>query len=186
MTDSVVTLSMAERFRAASTLEEFVSASVEHGALWHAIITRSRKSLLPDDVLARARAIAEPRNVLVLLEDWCGDAVNTVPIMDAFALAVPAITLRVVSRDHNDDLMQAHRSPRGGRAIPVAIVYDGHFNELGWWGSRPRVLQAWVDSPEAQAMEKKLRYAGARRWYVQDRGVSTLSELMAVLERHTA
>ncbi len=186
MLHSALHTSIAERFAAAPTLETFADASKDHGALWHAIIARARRTVISEAVLERARAIAEPRKIFVLLEDWCGDAVNTVPVIDALALAVPNVTVRVVSRDLNDDLMQTHLSPRSGRAIPVAIVYDGHFNELGWWGSRPRMLQTWVDSPEAQRLDKQQRYAGIRRWYLQDRGASTLSELIAVLERHTA
>ncbi|MEP6764404.1 MAG: thioredoxin family protein [Gemmatimonadaceae bacterium] len=186
MNDTVTGQSIAERFAQASTLENFVGRSVEHGALWHAIITRARKTEFPEDILTRARAIGEPRYVLVLLEDWCGDAVNTAPVIDALGIAVPSITVRVISRDANDDLMQAHLSPRGGRAIPAVIVYDEKFNEIGWWGSRPAALQKWVDTPDAQALEKKVRYAGARRWYVQDKGISTLNELVAILERKSA
>ena len=186
MTDNETRLPIAERFRSASTLQDFVSASAEHGALWHAIIVRARKAELPADILARANAIGAPRYVLILLEDWCGDAVNTAPVIDALGIAVPSIQVRAVSRDANDDLMQAHLSPRGGRAIPAVIVYDENFKEIGWWGSRPDELQKWVDSAAAQALEKKVRYAGARRWYVDDRGRSTLAELIAILERKAA
>jgi hypothetical protein len=171
------------RFAAAQPLTAFIALATEHGALWNAIAARSQQAAFPLELMERARAIGSPRHMLVLLEDWCGDAINTIPILDAFAARVPSFTLRVLSRDANDDLMDAHLSPTGGKAIPVVIVYDEHFRELGWWGSRPAALQDWVQSDEAQALSKSERYAAMRRWYVQDRGVSTLAEVLLVLER---
>lgn len=172
---------MEARYKVAQTLPEFIETATEHGALWHAIATRTRAATIPDDILARAALVPTPRNLLVLLEDWCGDAINTVPVIDAFVARVAQFSLRVLSRDANDDLMQAHLSPRGGRAIPVVIVYDAHFSEVGWWGSRPAPLQRWRESDEARALTKPERYAYMRRWYVQDRGVTTLNELLDVL-----
>jgi hypothetical protein len=182
MTASFDTLALAERFARASTLDAFIDTAVEHAALWRAVANRSHHTPVPTDLSARAERIGAPRHLLVLLEDWCGDALNSVPVIDAFVSTIPGFTLRVLSRDANDDLMQAHLSPSGTRAIPVVIVYDEAFRELGWWGSRPRALQAWTDSDEAHALDKAEQYAFKRRWYVRDRGASTLAEIVTLLE----
>jgi hypothetical protein len=53
----------------------------------------------------------------VLSEDWCGDAVNSVPYLARLAELAPNLDLRVLARDENPDLMDAHLT-RGSRSIP--------------------------------------------------------------------
>ena len=84
------------------------------------------------------------------------------------------------NNDANPELMDSHLSPTGGRAIPVVILLDADFVERGWWGSRPRALQAWVNS-EGAALSKEDRYLEARRWYVADRGESTATEIAQLI-----
>jgi len=52
----------------------------------------------------------------VLVEDWCGDAVNTLPVIGRLAEHASNIELRVVGRDANLDLMDAHLT-NGSRSI---------------------------------------------------------------------
>src|SRR5690606_28194364 len=120
------------------------------------------------------------RNLLVLNEDWCGDAVNTVPYVAALAEAVPGFELRIVGRDANPDLMDAHLT-NGSRSIPVVIVLDEAYRELGWWGPRPRELQAWV-LDEGLALPAEERYREIRKWYARDKGRTALAEIVALLE----
>ncbi len=120
-------------------------------------------------------------HLLVLSEDWCGDAVNTVPIVARLAELAPNTDLRVLARDENLDLMDAHLTGTS-RSIPVVIVLDEEFNERGWWGPRPAALQQWVLGP-GRALEKDVRYREIRSWYARDKGVSTLRELVELMER---
>lgn len=72
------------------------------------------------------------------------------------------------------------RRPHGrSRSIPVVIVYDEDFDELGWWGPRPGELQEWVKTEGAE-LPKSDRYKELRRWYAKDRGRATITELMDV------
>jgi hypothetical protein len=60
------------------------------------------------------------------------------------------------------------------------IVYDEDFREVGWWGPRPGEIQEWVLS-EGLAMPSPERYKVVRRWYAEDKGRTTLRELLEVL-----
>lgn len=95
--------------------------------------------------------------LLVLAEDWCGDAVKALPPLAARAARAGNLDLRVLSRDANDDLMDEHLTG-GARSIPVVIVLDHAF------------------------IERSRRYREMRRWYARDRGASALHEVIAVLE----
>ena len=166
-----------DRFEGAEPLEQFLARIVANRDLWH--ITHRRAALSPEHA-ARAAVLPGRWHLLVLLEDWCGDAVNTVPFLDRLAEAAPDVTLRVLERDRNLDLMDAHLS-NGARAIPLVIVYDEAFRERGQWGSRPAPLQHWVRS-EGMAMEKDARYKQVRSWYARDRGLTTVEEVLRLLE----
>jgi hypothetical protein len=171
-------LTMKALFESAATLGEFVAAARENVELWTSMSARAR---VPVDLVERARRVPGRRHLLVLLEDWCGDGVNTVPAIAALAAAVPELELRVVARDEHPALMDAHLT-NGTRSIPIVIVLDEHFRELGWWGPRPAELQRWVLA-EGQALAKPERYREVRRWYARDRARTTIEEVVALLER---
>jgi hypothetical protein len=88
--------------------------------------------------------------------------------------------MRVVGRDENPDLMDAHLTNGRSRSIPIVIVYDEEFNEIGWWGPRPGEIQSWVMT-EGLSMPSPERYKFVRRWYAKDRGRTTLAELLDIL-----
>jgi hypothetical protein len=161
------------RFAAGITFPEFLAAAVEQPEFWRSSYERAK---VPDDLLDRARAMARPLRLAVLLEDWCGDATNTMPLLARFAEQVPGWELRVFARDANPDLMDAHLTGTS-RSIPVVMLLNEHGEELAWWGPRPRELQDWVLT-EGQSLEKAERYKHVRRWYALDRGRTTISEIL--------
>lgn len=171
--------SIADRYAAAPRFSEFLERAEQNAALWRDTYRLAR---IPEELVERARALPGRWHLLVLLEDWCIDAVNPVPVLARMAELAPAIDLRVLSRDENLDLMDAHLSPAGARAMPVVIAYDEGFVERGWWGSRPGPLQAWVDG-EGTALEKAEKYRHIRAWHARDRGRTTVDEVLALIER---
>lgn len=165
------------RFEAAESLSTYVAHTVANHDLW--LMTHKRATISADHA-ARAAALPGRWQLLVLVEDWCGDAVNSVPVIQRLADANPNIALRVLERDQHLDLMDAHLT-NGARAIPLVIVYDEGFVERGQWGSRPAPLQQWVQEHGLQ-LEKEERYKQVRTWYVRDRGAAIGEEMLAVLE----
>jgi ADP-heptose:LPS heptosyltransferase len=136
---------------------------------------------VPEEYVRRVAALGGAWHLLVLSEDWCGDAVNTVPVVAKLAELSTNLDLRVLARDENLDLMDAHLTGTA-RSIPVVMALDDEFREQGWWGSRPAELQSWVVGP-GRALEKDERYKAVRAWYARDAGKTTLEEVVATLER---
>ena len=169
---------MRERYLAGRTFDEFLAAAEKNVELWTAM---ARRAAVPSALLERAAALPGRWHLLVLNEDWCGDAVNTVPFVARLAELAPNLDLRILGRDANADLMDAHLW-RGTRSIPVVIAYDDDFVERGWWGPRPSELQDWAVG-EGRRLEKPERYKEIRRWYARDGGRTTVAELLALLER---
>ncbi len=168
---------MREYWERGLGFEAFLEVASANRQLWFDLYQRAR---IPLEVALRARALRHPWKLLVLSEDWCGDAVNTVPVLARLADEVPQLALRILGRDENPAVMDAHLTG-ASRSIPVVMVLDEDFREHGWWGPRPTPLQRWFLDTGTQ-MEKDARYREIRAWYARDHGATTLAEVMALLE----
>lgn len=156
----------------ALTFEAFLAASTQHKGLWEGLYQIAR---LPDWATGSLPA-GVARKLLVIAEDWCGDASSTVPILAKLAATVPGLELRVIRRDQHPDVMDRYLT-NGSRSIPIVIALDEAFRELGHWGPRPRELQAWVMENRLKVSKAEL-YPQVRQWYARDRGESTLREVL--------
>ena len=157
----------------ALTFDAFVAAcKAEHCGLWQGIYNLAR---IPPWALA-AVPTGEKRRLLVIAEDWCGDASNTVPIVAKLAEQVPGLELRVILRDQNPDVMDRYLT-NGSRSIPIVIALDESFAEVGHWGPRPAELQAWVMANRGILPKAEL-YPQVRKWYARDRGETTIREVL--------
>jgi len=171
-------MSLRTRYLAAPDFREFIDLAEKNAALW---ATQARLAKVGPEAVERVAALGGSWHLLVLNEDWCGDAVNTLPYIARLAELAPNVDLRVLGRDANPDLMDAHLTG-ASRSIPVVSVLDERYEERGWWGPRPAPLQAWVHT-EGRRLDPVEKYREVRRWYARDRGATTIAELVALLER---
>lgn len=169
---------MQDRYLAAPTFAQMLAAASDNIDLWSSIRARAT---VDDEAVRRVERLGGHWHLLVISADWCIDSVSLVPYLDALAARAPNLDLRIVDRDLNLDLMDAHLSPTGKRAIPVVVVYDERFEERALWGSRPKALQDFVDTATRTLPSDELPKA-KRRWYAVDRGRSTVEEIVALLE----
>lgn len=159
--------------------DDYLNREVQkHEEMWRGVYA---KSVVPDWALERAREIGGEWKLLVISEDWCGDAFNTVPVMARLAEVLPSVQIRIVKRDENLELMDEFLTS-GARSIPLAIVLRPDFSVAGRWGPRPPELQEFVLS-EKKAGQRPTDeiYREVRRWYARDRGESTLRQLLDVM-----
>ena len=168
---------LEDRFLKGETFSEFLARPKKYKELWDALYKRAA---IPEDILSRAKTLRQPWHLLVLSEEWCGDSLNTRPLVAKLTDAMPAVDMRIVGRDANPDLMDAHLTGTS-RSIPVIMLLDGDYAERGWWGPRPRPLQEWVIK-EGLALPKDDRYREVRTWYARDHGKTSLTELLDMIE----
>jgi thioredoxin family protein len=167
-----VTPDFSDLWRLATPWREYLKPEMEYSDLWRGIFERV---VIPDWASEGFRG-TPVRKLLVLATDWCGDAANTVPVLAGLAERVEGLELRVLDRDQFP-LVMARYLTEGSRSIPIAIALDASWSELGHWGPRPAALQAWMQANKATVPTPR-RYAYARKWYAQDRGETTLRELL--------
>lgn len=147
----------------------------EHAELWRGVWERAR---IPEAELARLAEIGGRWRLLVLSEDWCGDASNSVPVIARLAEQAPEIEMRVAKRDENPELMDLYLT-NGSRSIPLAVILDEEGAPVGRWGPRPVELQAFVLHEKRAGIRSNPEiYRDTRLWYARDRGGSTVREIV--------
>ena len=163
----------------AMTFDQFVAqARPEHQALWQGIYRHAAAPSWAVELLGDRQL-----HFLAISEDWCMDTSNTIPFLQRTAEAVPGIDLRLILRDKNPHVMDRYLT-NGSRSIPVLIILDGQFREVGKWGPRPADLQSWVLEnrpllPKAEVVKEE------RRWYARDKGETTIREVLQSIRTST-
>lgn len=173
---------LRRQWEQALSFADYVAAAKELPDLWPSLYERAK---VPPEAAERARRLPALVRLLVLSEDWCGDSVNTLPVLQRLAEASDGrLEMRILARDAHPELMDAHLSG-ASRSIPVVMALDDDFRERGWWGPRPAPLHRWVIE-EGLALPKPERYLQVRTWYVRDRGATLLAEIFPLLEAAAA
>src|SRR5450759_4771127 len=165
------------RYCEGETFSEFMARPTRNQELW---VGTTHHVIIPIETSARVEALGGHWHLLVLSEDWCGDAVNIVPVIAKLAESVSNMDLRILSRDENLDIMDTHLTGKS-RSIPIVILLNKKFQECGWWGPRPSPLQKWVVE-EGILLPKDERYKVVRKFYAGDRGLTTMREIVDMLE----
>jgi len=169
---------------AAVPFGQFLESVEEKADLWRSYADRAR---LHADELARVSELPAARQILVLAEDWCGDAIRSVPTIVALAEAAENVEVRILDSDRFPAALTQHLT-KGARAIPIAVVFDEHGEQIGVWGPRPAALQAELRAKlrtegAPSADDKGEFYAPIMAWYAKDRGRTVAQELLMLLER---
>ena len=125
-----------------------------------------------------------PKSVclLVITESWCGDAAQIVPVVHKIAELNPKITMKLVFRDENEELMNLFLT-NGGKAIPLVVFLDLEDKVLAHWGSRPSVAAKMVEEEKAKNGKLSPEFKEElQRWYNQDKGATIVDDFKKILE----
>ncbi|AVR44369.1 thioredoxin family protein [Christiangramia fulva] len=117
---------------------------------------------------------------LVILESWCGDGAQTIPLLNKIAEATDKIELKIIIRDENDEIIDQFLT-NGTRSIPKLIILDEDLEVLDVWGPRSKEATRLV-------LEYKKRYgridgafkAQLQLWYNKDKGQNIIRELIKI------
>lgn len=140
--------------------------------------------VLEPAVLAALERLNKSLTWVVITEGWCGDAAQNVPIIAKIAEASAGkITLKLVLRDQNLELMDLYLT-NGGRSIPKLICFNAETQEeLGTWGPRPATAQELFYSLKSKGLPKEEFIAAIHNWYASDKTETMQLELAELLEK---
>lgn len=89
-----------------------------------------------EELRSAVKSVDEPQLWMVLTEPWCGDSAFLLPVIAEAAALNEAITLRILLRDDNLDIMDQYLTG-GSRSIPKLVVFSEEGEERFTWGPRP-------------------------------------------------
>ena len=118
--------SLGRRFDHAMPLDAFIASAQVNRELWTSV---ARRATVPEGLVARAARLPT-RGLLVLLEDWCGDAVHTVPPLAALVQATPQLALWALARDANLQKERWHPVALAASTPVGVILADGPRREV--------------------------------------------------------
>jgi len=170
-TDFRATWEQAEPF------SRFLERVTKLQSLWEG---SARNAAVPEWAAKKFAALPNGLRMLVLNADWCLDSASAVPVLACLAESVSGVELRVLDRDAYPEIMDQYLT-NGTRSIPLAILLDRDFKEMGRWGPRPKELQVFVLQHYERDMSKEAVHLEIRKWYVADRGNAMLREITEVI-----
>lgn len=119
-------------------------------------------------------AISSPQLWMVLTDDWCGDSAFSLPIIARAASLSDQVTLRILRRDDNLDIMDQYLT-NGSRSIPKLVAFSEDGEELFQWGPRPADAAALREKLIAEGAEGKDVVEQLIGWY-EDGGYEDVEE----------
>ena len=138
---------------------------------------------LNEDIIQAVKELTHKANWLVISEHWCGDASQSLPVLNALVqLSDGKIDLKIVYRDENLELMDAHLTGTS-RSIPKLIQLDSHFNITGIWGPRPSVAQKLVLDLKKNPETAKNYNEVLHKWYADDKQQAIQKEVLKLLQK---
>jgi len=108
---------------------------------------------LPEDEEFYSKLKEKNLRVIVITEDWCGDAMMNTPVLLHLAKKTN-MEVRMILRDSNLELMDQYLTNGKSRSIPIFIFIDEAGNEVAKWGPRAEPVQKYVDEIRADLPDK--------------------------------
>ena len=106
---------------------------IAHTKLNASRIRRIDKTVsIAEDQLKVFQNISEKQVWLVLLESWCSDGAQAIPVFNKVAKSTPKIELKIIMRDENPKLMDRFLT-NGTRSIHKLLVSNEEGDLLHIW-----------------------------------------------------
>ncbi|MHB0947880.1 MAG: thioredoxin family protein [Gemmatimonadaceae bacterium] len=171
---------MPERFHeAAWDYRAFRGDDTAKVALWTASDVKARSVVRP--YLQRVLAIPRRQHLLVVAENWCPDAANSLPYLAQLADAAPNVDLKVLRKADAPDLLAKY--PLGDRqATPLVVIMDSKWQVRGVWIEQPEALQRRIAALKADGLTQDAIRSHVNAWYAADSGRAMLDEITRLLD----
>ncbi len=123
-----------------------------------------------------------PQLWMFITDDWCVDSAYSLPIIRDAAALRDDITLRLLIRDENQDLIDQYLT-NGNRNIPIFAGFDAGDNQLFRWGPQPAVIRDIRAKLQAAGAEGRVVARTTVDWYADDGWIEVEKELIEMFSR---
>lgn len=164
-----------ERFKQGMTFQQYLD---QMGTNKEKFVEFLREiKIRPEDREALKRLGGKKLNVLVITEDWCGDALYNFPVLAKLVEGLPNVEMRVFLRDQNPDLMDQYLNQGIYRSIPVFAFFDENMKEVARFIERPPKVTEVIEQKMLE-VRRALRAERKEEW--RQAVVDEIRELLKV------
>ena len=149
-----------ERFEQGMTFQQYLDQMGTNKETFTKFLSEIK--IRPEDKDALAK-LGKKLKVMVITEDWCGDALYNVPVLAKLVEGSPNIELRVFLRDKNPDLMDQYLNQGLFRSIPVFAFFDESMNEVARLIERPGKVTEQLEKKMLE-VRRSLRAENLEQW----------------------
>lgn len=158
-------------------------AMFNYGKLGRQRMKRLGKTVkLNESLIKKARNFNRKMIWLIITEGWCGDAAQSIPVIEKIADENSNIETKYILRDENLELMDQYLT-NGGRSIPKLIALDAEtLEEIGTWGPRPKIAMDYFLEMRESGEEKSKMMENLQRWYLKNKEQEIQNEFEVLLD----
>lgn len=143
--------SLETYFKNSQPLDQYIEAMTENKE--NLLSIYNSFSTPEDDGRLEKIKASNYSKVLVITEDWCGDAMMNIPILKHISEALN-LEARVFHRDENTDLIDQYLTNGIARSIPIFVFLNDDFEQQTVWGPRARQVQHFVEETRSKLPAK--------------------------------
>ena len=149
-----------ERFEQGMTFQQYLDQLGTNKETFTKFLSEIK--IRPEDREALAK-LGRKLKVMVITEDWCGDALYNVPVLAKLVEGSPNVEMRVFLRDKNPDLMDQYLNKGMFRSIPVFAFFDENMNEVARLLERPEKITEELEKKMLE-VRRAMRAENLERW----------------------
>jgi Thioredoxin len=149
-----------ERFEQGMTFQQYLDQMGTNKETFVKFLSEIK--IKPEDREALSK-LGKKLKVLVITEDWCGDALYNVPVLAKLVEGNPNVEVRVFLRDKNKDLTDQYLNQGLYRSIPVFAFFDENMNEVARFIERPPKVTEELEKKMLE-VRRAMRAENLDRW----------------------
>ena len=149
-----------ERFEQGMTFQQYLDQMGTNKETFTKFLSEIK--IRPEDKEALAK-LGKKLKLMVITEDWCGDALYNVPVLAKLVEGNPNIEARVFLRDKNADLMDQYLNQGMFRSIPVFAFFDENMNEVARLLERPAKITEQLEKKMLE-VRRSMRAENLEQW----------------------
>ena len=171
-------INLKDLFDEGADFKSYIDA-LDDPTLWKANYEEGQQ--IREDLLSNARTIPQSWKLLAITDEDNLDAENTIPYIAQLVEQVHSLELRILSKEHGQNLVADHQTYDGRSSTPLVLVLNDDYQKVGCWVERPAELQRWfVDNSDELGQEEINSHLVT--WYQRDRGNRTIDEITRIIK----
>lgn len=149
-----------ERFEQGMTFQQYLDQMGTNKETFTKFLSEIK--IRPEDREALAK-LGKKLKVMVITEDWCGDALYNVPVLAKLVEGIPNVEMRVFLRDKSKDLMDQYLNQGMYRSIPVFAFFDENMTEVARLIERPGKITEQLEKKMLE-VRRSMRAENLDQW----------------------